>query len=122
MGYWETYDGKPKMSLGMASINYTVSLGDSAYGWANGDHVEPDVTIQGRDKERPSQCALAILACIGNKAKVISGEAKEAKGIYVGRHGGSDDLVWFPKNDLEKLTAGRCEIAGEDLFAMVYNR
>ena len=103
-GYWTTYDGKPKLSLGMASINYTVSLGDSAYGWANADHVEPDVTIQGRDKERPSQCALAILACIGNEAKVISGEGEGVKGIYIGRHGGSDDLVWFPKNVLEKLT------------------
>ena len=102
-GYSTTYDGKPKLSIGMASINYTVSLGDSAYGWANADHVEPDVTIQGRDRERPSECALAILACIGNEAKVISGEAEGVKGIYIGRHAGSDDLVWFPKNVLEKL-------------------
>lgn len=102
-GYSTTYDGKPKLSLGMASINYTVSLGDSAYGWANADHVEPDVTIQGRDRSRPSECAIAILACIGNEAKVISGEAKGAKGIYIGRHAGSDDLAWFPKDALEKL-------------------
>lgn len=102
-GYSTTYDGKPKLSIGMASINYTVSIGDSAYGWANADHVEPDVTFQGRDKERPSDCALAILACIGNEAKVISGEAEGAKGIYIGRHAGSDDLAWFPKDVLEKL-------------------
>jgi hypothetical protein len=59
-GYSTTYDGKPKLSLGTASINYTVSLGDSTYGWANADHVEPDVTIQGRDESSPSQCAIAI--------------------------------------------------------------
>jgi hypothetical protein len=102
-GYSTTYDGKSRLDLGMASINYTVSLGDPAYGWANADHVEPDVTIQGRDKESPSECALAILACIGNEAKVLEGEAKGAKGFYIGRHAGSDDLVWFPKDVLEKL-------------------
>ncbi len=102
--YSTTYDGKPLQSLGMASINYTVSFGDPAYGWANADHVEPDVTIQGRDRERAGQCALALISCIGNSAKVISGEAKGDEGIYLGRHAGSDDLVWFPKSTLEKLT------------------
>jgi len=102
-GYSTTYDGKPKLSIGMASINYTVSLGDATYGWANADHVEPDVTIQGRDRPRASECAIAILACIGNEAKVISGEAKGAKGMYIGRHAGSDDLTWFPKTVLENL-------------------
>jgi hypothetical protein len=102
-GYSTTYDGKPKLSIGMASINYTVSLGDATYGWASADHVEPDVTIQGRDRPRASECAIAILACIGNEAKVISGEAKGAKGMYIGRHAGSDDLTWFPKAVLENL-------------------
>jgi hypothetical protein len=103
-GYTTAYDGKPKLSIGMASINYSVSLGDSTYGWANADHVEPDVTIQGRDKPAPSDCALAILACIGNEARVESGEAKGGKGFFIGRHAGSDDLVWFPKDTVEKLT------------------
>ena len=102
-GYSTTYDGKPKVSIGMASINYTVSLGDPAYGWASADHVEPDVTIQGRDRERAGECAIAIIACIGNEAKVISGEARGAKGFYIGRHAGSDDLAWFPKDVTEKL-------------------
>ena len=102
-GYGTTYDGKPKLSIGMASINYSVSLGDPTYGWASADHVEPDVTIQGRDQSRASDCALAILACIGNEARVISGDAKGAEGFYIGRHAGSDDLVWFPKPVLENL-------------------
>ncbi len=101
--YEITYDGKPMQDVGMASINYNVSLGDTTYGWANGDHVEPDVTIQGRDKPSPSDCALAILACIGNEAEVLTGDAKGAKGIYIGRHAGSDDKVWFPKEIKEKL-------------------
>jgi len=103
-GYSPTYDGKTSHRLGTASINYTVSLGDSTYGWANADHVEPDVTVQGRDQDNPSSCAIAILACIGNKARVLSGEAKGAQGTYIGRHAGSDDLVWFPKDIKEKLT------------------
>ncbi|MBM3292715.1 DUF4438 domain-containing protein, partial [Candidatus Bathyarchaeota archaeon] len=103
-GYSTTFDGKPKLSVGMASINYTVGLGDSTYGWANADHVEPDVTIQGRDKPVPSECALAILACVGNEAKVVSGDAKGDKGYFIGRHAGSDDMVWFPKETLQKLT------------------
>jgi hypothetical protein len=101
--YETTYDGKPKVDLGMASINYGVTLGDPTYGWANGDHVEPDVTIQGRDRPSPSECALAILACVGNEAVVLSGEARGAKGYYIGRHAGSDDLVWFPREAVEKL-------------------
>ena len=102
-GYSTTWDGTPKLSIGTASINYTVSLGDSTYGWADADHVEPDVTVQGRDHSSAGRCAIAILACIGNEAKVLSGEAKGGEGFYIGRHAGSDDLVWFPKDVLNKL-------------------
>lgn len=101
--YSVNYEGQSRVDIGMASINYSVSLGDPAYGWANADHVEPDVTIQGRDRPSPSECALAILACIGNEARVLSGEARGGRGYYIGRHAGSDDLVWFPKEVLEKL-------------------
>ena len=104
--YSTTYDGKPWLDLGMASINYRVTLGDTVYGWAQGDHVEPDVTIQGRDRPSPSECALAVLACIGNEAEVLSGEARGAKGYYIGRHAGSDDKVWLPKDAVEKLALG----------------
>lgn len=101
--YSVTYDGRPWLDVGMASINYNVSLGDPTYGWAQGDHVEPGVTIQGRDQPSPSECAVAVLACIGNEAEVVSGEARGGKGFYVGRHAGSDDKVWFPKDVVEKL-------------------
>ena len=105
-GYGTSWDGTARMSLGTATINYTVSIGDPTWGYANDDHVEPDVTVQGRDKPSASDCAIAILACIGNEARVVSGDAKGAKGMYIGRHAGADDLVWFPKevlDDLEEL-------------------
>lgn len=101
--YSVSYDGRPTFDLGMASINYRVSLGDSVYGWAEGDHVEPDVTIQGKEYPYPGDCPLALLACIGNEAEVVTGEAKGAKGYYIGRHAGSDDKVWFPEETVEKL-------------------
>jgi len=90
----------------MGSINYNVSIGDSTYGWAGSDHVEPDVTIQGEETPSPWEAALASLACIGNEALVISGEAAGAKrdlsreARRVGRQG----LV--PKETKEKLTLG----------------
>lgn len=104
--YSTTYDGRPWLDLGMASINYRVTLGDTVYGWAQGDHVEPDVTIQGRDRPSPSECALAVLACIGNEAEVVSGEARGAKGYYIGRHAGSDDKIWLPQDAKDKLALG----------------
>lgn len=103
LDYSPGYDGKPKLGIGMASINYNVSYGDTTYGWAEADHVEPDVTIQGRDRQSPMETALALLACIGNEAVVVSGEAHGSKGIYIGRHAGSDDKVWFPAEVKEKL-------------------
>lgn len=102
-GYRVTYDGTPDFDVGMGSINYTVSLGDPAYGWASADHVEPDVTVQGRDAARASDCAIAILAGIGNPAEIISGETRGAKGFYIGRHSPGNDLVWFPKDVLDNL-------------------
>ena len=101
--YRPGYDGIPRAAIGMASINYTVSVGDPAYGWAAADHVEPDVTVQGRDRPFAGECAVAILACIGNEARVLSGEARGGRGVYIGRHAGSDDLVWFPPDVRDRL-------------------
>jgi hypothetical protein len=104
--YRAQWDGQPKLALGMGGIKYNLKVGDPCFGWANGDHVEPGVTIRGKEKDNPSECALALLACIGNEAKLVSGEAKGDKGIFTGRHAGSDDLVWLPKETLEKVAIG----------------
>lgn len=105
-GYRAQWDGQPKLSLGMGGIKYNLKVGDPCFGWASGDHVEPGVTIRGKERPRPSECALALLACIGNEAVVVSGEAKGEKGVFTGRHAGSDDIVWFPDETLEKLAIG----------------
>ncbi len=95
-GYSTSYDGKSWQDLGMGSINYTVSVGDLAYGWANADHVEPDASFTNLDGS-----GLGILGCIGNEATIISGSARGAKGYYIGKHGSS--ILWFPKDVLEEL-------------------
>jgi hypothetical protein len=106
ISYRATWDGQPKLALGMGGIKYNLRVGDSCFGWASGDHVEPGVTIQGKERPSPSECALALFACIGNEARVVSGEGKGARGVFTGRHAGSDDIVWFGEEDLEKLAIG----------------
>jgi hypothetical protein len=102
--YNVSYDGAPRIGIGMHSINYTVSIGDPAYGWASSDHVEPDVSTYGRDADRAAECAIAILSGIGNPAKVLTGDAKGAEGYYIGRHSPARDILWFPKDVLDKLS------------------
>jgi hypothetical protein len=96
-GYSPDYDGTPNVRFGSGTINYAVTVGDLADGWANADHVEPDVSSI--DVNPPS---LSFLACIGNEVTVISGEAKGAKGFVIGKHGST--MLWFPRDVLDQLT------------------
>jgi hypothetical protein len=106
ISYRATWDGQPKLALGMGGIKYNLKVGDPCFGWASGDHVEPGVTIQGKENPNPSECALALFACIGNEVRVVSGDGKGSRGVFTGRHAGSDDIVWFGDEDLEKLAIG----------------
>jgi hypothetical protein len=74
-------DGVPFVLPGVGGITYNVRVGDSAFGWA-GDHVEPGVSTAADYDKRGDQKnrAYNVLACIGNKARVISGDAKGALG------------------------------------------
>lgn len=70
-----------------------------------GDHIEPGVSIKSND--RAENNALMLLACIGNEAKVITGEAKGARGFVTGMHGGIDHtLIYFKDEDLENMAIG----------------
>ena len=103
-------DGKPTVLPGVGGITYNVRVGDLATGWM-ADHVEPGVSIKNKEKTDRSpggaNMALNILACVGNEAKVISGDAKGAKGVVTGKHGGIEHvLVDFPPDIMEKLLIG----------------
>ncbi len=101
-GYRVDTDGNPHVIPGTGGINYNVKVGDSAFGLA-GDHIEPGVTIKNPDAKE--NAALNIFACIGNTAKVVSGDAKGATGFVTGSHGGVEHLlVHFDADVLEKMT------------------
>jgi hypothetical protein len=99
-----SHKGEPLFLPSTGGITYNVRIGDSAFGWA-GDHIEPGVTI--RAKDEGENAALNVLACIGNVAKVVSGDAKGESGFVTGKHGGAEHvLVYFPREVLEKLNIG----------------
>ena len=82
--YRITFDGKPMVLPATGGISYNVKIGDSAFNWV-GDHVEPGVSI--RNENTTENAALTTFACIGNEAKVVSGDAKGKKGYVTGMHG-----------------------------------
>jgi len=103
-------NGKPTVLPGVGGITYNVRVGDLATGWM-ADHVEPGVSIKNKEKSDRfpggANMALNILACVGNEAKVVSGDAKGAKGVVTGKHGGIEHvLVDFPPSVMEKLLIG----------------
>lgn len=102
--------GKPKILPGVGGITYNLRVGDSATDW-EADHVEPGVSISNFSKNGNRQEAvnagLNLLACVGNKATVISGEAEGEQGTVTGKHGGIEHvLVDFRPEVLDKLRIG----------------
>jgi hypothetical protein len=92
--YTVTYDGKPIVVPGVGGITYNIKVGDKAFGW-EADHVEPGVsTVVNEEKRNDSpNYAYNILACAGNQARVISGDAKGAVGVVTGHHGGIEHTL-----------------------------
>ncbi|GAJ04237.1 unnamed protein product, partial [marine sediment metagenome] len=106
--YTVTYDGKPIVVPGVGGITYNIKVGDKAFGW-EADHVEPGVSTVVNEEKRdaPLNYAYNTLACVGNQARVISGDAKVAVGIVTGHHGGIEHvLIDFTQETLEKLCIG----------------
>lgn len=94
-------DGTSDTPVGIGSIVYNVKLGDSVYGWA-ADHVEIGVSaFNGRDDEGPT---FSILSCMGNKVRMLSGDAKGAIGYVCGQHGGVQHIICnFHEEDLKLM-------------------
>jgi hypothetical protein len=103
-------DGKPRALPSTGGIVYNYRIGDSAVHLA-GDHVEPGVSIRNFEGDRsatsPMNLGLNTLACIGNRARVVTGDAKGELGYVTGLHGGINHvLVDFPSVVLEQLVIG----------------
>ena len=108
-GYKVGHDGVPRILPGTGGITYNARIGDSATRWV-GDHVEPGVSIRNLSEKAsasPQNMALNILSCIGNEARVASGEARGAKGRVTGTHGGIHHvMIDFEPEILDQLTIG----------------
>ena len=97
-------EGRPFTWPSTGGITYNVKLGDSVFGWA-GEHIEPGVSAKLDHKSGKAAAGFQHLPCVGNEVRVISGEAKGAKGVVVGHHGGVEHLILdFPDETLDKLT------------------
>ena len=99
--------GTPSVLPGVGGITYNLRVGDPACGW-EADHVEPSVSVENKENDprygQGANAAFNVLSCVGNDATVVSGDAKGAKGIVTGKHGGIDHvLVDFQPEVLEKL-------------------
>jgi hypothetical protein len=106
-GTWNVdHQGTPFLLPSIGGITLNIQVGDPASGWA-GDHVEPGVSCTADTKkpfEHPN-VSLQMYSCVGNQAKVISGEAKGATGYVIGHHGGSEHvIVDFPREVKEELS------------------
>jgi hypothetical protein len=102
-------DGRADIYPGVGGITYNLRIGDLA-GAMFGDHVEPGVSIsnftQVQGQPGPNR-ALNQFSCVGNVARVVSGEARGKTGRVTGKHGGIEHvLVDFPPEILEQLVIG----------------
>jgi hypothetical protein len=98
-------EGAPFALPGVGGITYNVRVGDPVFGWA-GDHIEPGVSTAAKYEKRGEEenRGYNILSCIGNEARVVSGDAKGARGVVTGHHGGIEHvLVDFDDETLDKL-------------------
>ena len=102
--------GKPVVYPGVGGITYNLRVGDLACGW-EADHVEPGVSTENKENDARSgqaaNTAFNVLSCIGNKATVVTGDAKGAVGVVTGKHGGIEHvLIDFSTEILDKLVIG----------------
>lgn len=98
-------DGTPFLLPTYGGVVYNVSVGDPAYGW-QADCVHPGVSIS-----HPSDTGnrgLNIFACVGNEARIMTGEAKGQKGVVTGKSGRFSEqvIVHFPKAVREGIAVG----------------
>jgi hypothetical protein len=104
-------DGVPRVLPGTGGITISHRIGDPCVGLA-GDHVEPGVALHNNGREiiggrNGPNLALLTSACVGNRARVVSGPARGATGLVTGKHGGVDHvLVDFDPKTLLRLNIG----------------
>ncbi|NJM97350.1 MAG: DUF4438 domain-containing protein [Phormidesmis sp. RL_2_1] len=104
-------DGIPRVLPASGGIAINQRIGDRAIGLA-GDHIEPGASIHNNQREvtgshKGNNLALITYACVGNRARVVTGPCEGEVGLVTGKHGGVDHvLIDFPKAVLKQLRIG----------------
>lgn len=103
--YLVSADGEPLVVPAYGGIVYNVRMGDRALGWA-AELIQPGVSI--KNSSPNANTALGVYACIGNRARVMSGAAAGAAGMVVGKSGRFAEHVIcdFAPSILEQLAPG----------------
>lgn len=112
-------DGTPFLLPTYGGIVYNVSVGDRAFGWA-ADCVHPGVSIRLPDDNQNR--GLNVFACIGNRARVVTGDAAGSTGFVTGKSGRFSEqvIVHLPVEARTRMAVGdqvlvRAEGAGLEL-------
>ena len=97
--------GKPFLLPTYGGIVYNVSIGDRAFGWA-ADCIHPGISIKQADDLKNR--GLNVFACVGNRAKVMTGQAAGSVGLVTGKSGRFSEQVicHFPKESRLKMAVG----------------
>jgi hypothetical protein len=99
------HDGKPFTLPSTGGIVYNVRTGDPTFGW-EGDHIEPGVSAVLDEEKRGSRANMGFnfLACVGNKARLVTGDGKGKAGVVTGHHGGVEHVtIDFDQTTLKKI-------------------
>src|SRR5262245_30120489 len=121
------HDGIPRVLPATGGIALNQRIGDRCVGLA-GDHIEPGVALHNNSREviggrQGPNLALLTYACVGNRARVVSGPCAGQWGMVTGKHGGVNHvLVDFPTKLLRQLRIGdRIQIYAIGLGLRLYD-
>jgi hypothetical protein len=103
--YLVAADGTPLVVPTFGGLVYNVRLGDRALGWT-AELIQPGVSIKHANAN--ANTALGVFACLGNRARVVSGGATGAAGVVTGKSGRFAEHVicHFEADTLEKMAPG----------------
>lgn len=112
-GWQISHEGQPFNLPSIGGITYNVKVGDPVRGWV-GDHIEPGVSTYNKEGKDSGDARYSrensgynILSSIGNIAAIVTGKAKNKKGVVTGMHGGAEHvLIDFSDDILKKLVYG----------------
>ncbi len=98
-------DGTPFLLPTYGGIVYNVSVGDRAFGWA-ADCIHPGVSIRQADDMRNR--GLNVFACVGNRARVMTGGAAGTGGVVTGKSGRFSEqvIVHIPREARTRMAVG----------------